>query len=64
MTTAITLYLLFGLLTYWPAVHFYMDEYDCGDGKWYEWLAAWIVWTTCWPYRYTIDAWYWWRAGK
>ena len=61
MTTLIAIYLAVGFFSYWPLVwHYKIAE----QGAWYEWLAAWAVWSVCWPYRYTMDAWYWWRAKK
>ena len=61
MTTLILIWLAVGFFSYWPLVfHYKLSD----NGPWYEWLGAWAVWTTCWPYRYVMDAWYWWRAGK
>lgn len=64
MTALITLYLLFGLLSYWPLVWHYRIHDDHTDGSTWEWLAAWAVWTVTWPYRYIQDLVYWWRAKK
>lgn len=64
MTTLITLYLLFGLLSYWPLVWHYKINERHKDGHILEWLAAWAVWTLTWPYRYIQDLVYWWRAKK
>lgn len=63
MTSLIIVYLLIGALSYWPLVYGSPTLRDL-DGPWYEWLAAWAVWSVCWPYRYIMDAWYWWRAKK
>lgn len=64
MTTLITLYLLFGLLSYWPLVfHYKINSLPVSAPCW-EWIAAWAVWTICWPYRYIQDLLYWWRAKK
>jgi len=61
MTTLIAIYLAVGFFSYWPLVfHYKLSE----KGAWYEWLAAWAVWTVTWPYRYIQDAWYWWRANR
>ena len=64
MTTLITLYLLFGLLSYWPLVWHYKINEQHPDGHTFEWLAAWAVWTVTWPYRYIKDLVYWWRAKR
>lgn len=64
MTTLITLYLLFGLLSYWPLVFHYKINSLPVSAPYWEWLAAWAVWTICWPYRYIQDLVYWWRAKK
>lgn len=64
MLTLILLYVGFGAAIYWPSVYMFIDAGDRAKGEWYEWLAAWAVWSVCWPYRYAMDAWYWWRAKK
>jgi hypothetical protein len=64
MTQLAILYLLVGLLSYWPAVYFWLDPEEIKNGRWYHWLMAWIMWCFCWPYRYIMNAWYWWRATK
>lgn len=64
MTTLITLYLLFGLLSYWPALYYWQGYEHCDDVRWYHFIAAWAIWTICWPYRYIQDLVYWWRAKK
>lgn len=64
MITLILIYAGFGAITYWPAVYLWLDPEEFKNGKWYEWLAAWAVWTLTWPYRYIQDLVYWWRAKK
>lgn len=62
MTSAIiAIWITWGVFSFWPLA---IVECDITKGKWYEWVGAWIIWTICWPYRYAMDAWYWWRAKK
>lgn len=64
MTSVIVVYLLAGLLSYWPALYFW-KAYDASeDIRWYHFIGAWALWCFFWPVSYTMDAWYWWRAGK
>ena len=64
MTTLIAIYLAFGFFSYWPMIIARIEADELLNGKWYEFLAAHAIWTLCWPYRYILDAWYWWRAKK
>jgi hypothetical protein len=65
MTTLIAIYLAVGFFSYWPLVwHHGIYEKVNGDQSIWPWMAAWAVWSVCWPYRYTMNAWYWWRAKK
>jgi len=64
MTTLIIIWLSFGFFSYWPLVFHYKINALSINAPYWEWLAAWAVWSVCWPYRYTMDAWYWWRAKK
>lgn len=62
MTTLITLYLLFGLLSYWPLMlRCEPPRLKC---EWYHWLCAWAVWCFVWPYGYALDLIYWLGAKK
>ena len=61
MTTLIAIWLAVGFFSYWPLVYAYKLQ---ANGFWYEWIAAWILYTITWPYHYAQDAWYWWRAKK
>ena len=64
MTTLIAIYLAVGFFSYWPLVfHYKINSLPVGAPYW-EWICAWAVWSVCWPYRYTMDAWCWWRAKK
>jgi hypothetical protein len=64
MTSVIVLYLMLGLLSYWPTLYFW-KSYDESEGiRWYHWGMAWAAWCVCWPARVAQDAWYWWRAKK
>lgn len=64
MTSVIVLYLAIGFFSYWPLIFSYKINSMGNLDPWYQWMAAWAVWTLIWPYRYIADAWYWWRAKK
>lgn len=64
MTTLIAIYLAVGFFSYWPLIYLNDVHLIQTDNSLWPWLAAWAVWSVCWPYRYAMDAWYWWRANK
>lgn len=64
MTALVIVYLLIGLLSYWPALYHWEDYKPEDDMRWYHFAAAWAIWTIFWPYRYIQDLVYWWRAKK
>lgn len=64
MTTLIAIYLAVGFFSYWPLIYLNDVHLIQTDKAMWPWLAAWAIWSVCWPYRYAMDAWYWWRAKK
>jgi hypothetical protein len=64
MTTLIAIYLLFGVVSYWPMVYFWLDKEELDNGQWHHWAMAWAMWCVSWPYWNAMNAWYWWRAKK
>lgn len=64
MTSVIVLYLMIGLLSYWPYVYLWLDQEDVDSGEWYHWGMAWAMWCVSWPYWNVMNAWYWWRANR
>jgi hypothetical protein len=64
MTTLIAIYLAVGFFSYWPLIYINGVHEIQTDNSIWPWICAWAVWSVCWPYRYAMDAWYWWRAKK
>ena len=64
MTSLVIVYLLIGLLSYWPVIYYNVDMSALKESRWYQFILPWALWCIFWLYWSGVEAWYWWRAKK
>lgn len=64
MTSLVIVYLLIGLLSYWPVIYYNVDMSAIKESRWYQFILPWALWCIFWLYWSGVEAWYWWRAKR